>query len=123
MLAIGVASCRCIGSIQASGATSKATSQSGSHGKLVFGRGRCRTQAELGPQLISLVGSTGLGADRATLEVESMAGGASCSRRVVGLLTTPGLILNVLVLTLCLSNQLGLVLLVVEVLRLEGDEK
>jgi hypothetical protein len=39
------------------------------------------------------------------------------------LLTTPGLILNVLVLTLCLSNQLGLVLLVVEVLRLEGDEK
>ena len=116
------------GSIEAGRATSKSSTQSGSHGNLIGRRGRCRAQAELGPQVFDLIGPARLGANDNRPLIKSKIGWACGSWRLIDVLCAPELIammmmVLLLLLTLCLSYQFSLILLILDGLRLLVDGK
>ena len=116
------------GSIEAGRATSKSSTQSGSHGNLIGRRGRCRAQAELGPQVFDLIGPARLGANDNRPLIKSKIGWACGSWRLIDVLCAPDLIammmmVLLLLLTLCLSYQFSLILLILDGLRLLVDGK
>lgn len=120
------------GSIEAGRATSKSSTQSGSHGNLIGRRGRCRAQAELGPQVFDLIGPARLGANDNRPLIKSKIGWTCGSWRLIDVLCAPDLIammmmmmllLLLLLLTLCLSYQFSLILLILDGLRLLVDGK